>query len=63
MPQPELKAKVANILKHEDPARRMRELTALREQAPLDVPDTLISFLGWKLDSILDEARRVAASR
>ena len=59
MPQVELKAKVANILKHEDPARRMRELTALREQAPLDVLDALISFLG----SPEQEIRRRAAKR
>ena len=57
MPQVELKAKVANILNHEDPARRIRELTAPREQAPLDVLDALISFLG----SPEQEIRRRAA--
>jgi len=57
MPQPALVSTISTILRGEDPARRRRELTALRDQAPLETLDAMISLLG----SPEKEVRRQAA--
>jgi hypothetical protein len=46
MPQPALLSTITTILRGEDPARRRLELTALRDQAPLETLDAIISLLG-----------------
>src|SRR5215471_17981903 len=46
MPQPAMLSTITSILRDEDPTRRRRELTALRDQAPLETLDTIISLLG-----------------
>ncbi len=46
MTQPALLSTITTIMRGEDPARRSRELTALRDQAPLDTLDAIIALLG-----------------
>jgi hypothetical protein len=46
MPEPALAETILSILRDTDPARRERELTALRDNAPLEALDAIISLLG-----------------
>jgi len=58
MPQPALVLTITTILRDEDPARRRRELTALRDQAPLEMLDAIISLLGSPEQEIRRQARK-----
>jgi len=62
MPQPALISTITTILKDEDPARRRRELSALRDQAPLETLDAIISLLGSSEQKVRRQAAKSLSS-